>query len=89
MSSLFRLTNISGGQMQKIIIAQSLSQNKKVIIFDETTCMLDEEEERKILKNIKNNYKDLTLILISHRLSNLDLFNKKYKLDNGYLRKVV
>lgn len=82
-------SNISGGQMQKIIIAQSLCQNKNVIIFDETTCMLDEKEERKILKNIKNNYKDLTIILISHRLSNLDLFNKKYRLDSGYLRKVV
>ncbi len=40
-----------------------------------------------ILKNIKNNYKDISIVLITHRNSNLDLFNKKYILEDGYLRK--
>ena len=75
--------------MQKIIIAQSLASNKKIIIFDETTSNLDVKEERIILKNIKNNYKDISIVLITHRNSNLDLFNKKYILEDGYLRKDV
>ena len=80
-------SNLSAGAVQKIIIAQSLASNKKIIIFDETTSNLDVKEERKILKNIKNNYKDISIVLITHRNSNLDLFNKKYILEDGYLRK--
>ena len=82
-------SNLSAGAVQKIIIAQSLASNKKIIIFDETTSNLDVKEERIILKNIKNNYKDISIVLITHRNSNLDLFNKKYILEDGYLRKDV
>ena len=42
----------------------------------------DIDLERKILKNIFNNYKDTTIIIISHRLNNLDLFDKVLKLED-------
>ncbi len=74
--------NLSGGQLQKIMIASSLACNKKIIIFDETTSQLDNKSERIILKNIKRLYNDLTIILITHRDSNKDLFNKIITLNN-------
>ena len=67
--------NISGGERQRIILARSLLQNKKVLILDETLNELDIKSERNIIKNIKQEY-DITLILISHRYNNSNLFNK-------------
>lgn len=75
-------SNISGGQMQSILIAQTLIKDSKVIIFDETTNALDKEKEYSILKMIKDNYKDKTIILITHRNTNVNLFNKVIKFDD-------
>lgn len=73
--------NISGGQKELIIIAQSLVNSSNVIIFDETTSQLDIAQERKILSAIKKDYPSKTIILISHRMTNDDLFDKVVSLD--------
>ena len=52
-----------------------------VLVLDEVFNEISIEEERKILNNIFNEYKDKIVIMISHRNSNIDLFNKKYKLE--------
>ena len=57
-------------------IARELNANKNILVFDESTTSMDEETEREIILNIKKYYKDKTVILITHRKSNLDLFNK-------------
>ena len=44
---------------------------------------LDINLERKILKNIFQKYKDISIIIISHRLENIDLFDKVIKLEQG------
>lgn len=75
-------SNISGGMMQKVIIAQTLLNASSIIIFDETTNQIDVEEELKILKYIKKYYKDKTIILISHRKNNSFLFNKIISFEN-------
>lgn len=80
-------SNLSGGQISKIAIAQALNKKSDIIIFDETTSNLDEKTEKIILENIKNNYKDKTIILISHRKSNVNLFNKVLNFNNGRLIK--
>ena len=69
-------SNLSGGQMELIIIAQALNNNCDVYIFDETTSQLDQETEKRVLKEIKKDYPDKIIILISHRKTNLNLFNK-------------
>lgn len=69
-------SNLSGGQMELIIIAQALNNNCDVYIFDETTSQLDQETEKRVLKAIKKDYPDKIIILISHRKTNLNLFNK-------------
>lgn len=80
-------SNLSGGQISKIAIAQALNSKKNIIIFDETTNAIDEKTERIILKNIKKHYKNKTIILISHRKSNYDLFDKVITIENGMVKK--
>jgi len=74
--------NISGGQRQRIILARALLRNSRIILIDEGLNELDINLERKILKNIFEVYKNTTIIIVSHRLNNMDLFDKVIKLDN-------
>ena len=74
--------NLSGGERQKILLARTLLRKIDFIIFDETTSEIDIETERKILNNIKTEY-NKTIVFISHRDSNIDLFNKKVLLKGG------
>lgn len=77
--------NLSGGERQRIILARALLKKSNLYIIDEGLNQLDISRERKILKNLFKEYKDKTIIVISHRFNNLDLFNKKYKLEDGCL----
>ena len=79
-------SNFSGGEISKILIAQALNLNKSVLILDETTNNFDYETEKQILTNIKRNYNDLILILITHRDKNSDFFNKIYALEKGKIK---
>jgi len=74
--------NLSGGQKQRIALARAL-QNFSVLIIDEGFSGLDTNLERKIIKNLFNFYKDKIIIIISHRLDNLDLFDRLIKLEGG------
>lgn len=59
---------ISGGQAQRIALARGLLRNKKIMIIDEGTSSLDKENSLLIENNLISK-KDLTLIMITHRLS--------------------
>ena len=80
-------SNLSAGQASKIAIAQALNTKRNFIILDETTNSLDVLSEEKILRNIKQNYKDKTLILITHRKSNIKYFNRIITFENGKIIK--
>ena len=58
---------LSEGQAQRIAIARALVSNKMIFIFDEATSSLDNETEKIVLERIAQNYKDRTLIFITHR----------------------
>jgi len=60
---------ISEGQKQKIAIARALIKDPKVLILDEAMAAMDSLSEEKILGNLKAHKKDMTVILVSHRLS--------------------
>lgn len=74
--------NLSGGQRQRIILARALLKPSKIILIDEGLNELDVNLERKILKNIFKFYSDKTIIIVSHRLNNMDLYSKVLKLEN-------
>lgn len=73
--------NISGGQRQRIVLARMLLQNKKIMLIDEGLNAVDAVLERKILSNIFNEFSDRTIIVISHRKENLDLYDQVINLD--------
>ena len=75
--------NLSGGQRQRITLARAILKDANIYIFDEALNQIDIDKERIILKNIFNKYKDKTFIYISHRFNNTDLFNKKYRIEDG------
>jgi ATP-binding cassette, subfamily B, bacterial PglK len=82
-----RGARLSGGQVQRIGIARALYLEKDVIVFDEATSALDSRTEAEIMDTIYNLSQDLTLIIIAHRLSTLDLCNKKFEFTAGSLIK--
>ena len=82
-----RGARLSGGQVQRIGIARALYLEKEVIVFDEATSALDTRTEAEIMDTIYNLSQDLTLIIIAHRLSTLDLCNKKFEFTAGSLIK--
>ncbi len=62
---------LSGGQRQRLAIARALLNNSKIIMFDESTSSLDNENQAKIQAAIENLAKNHTIIVVAHRLSTI------------------
>ena len=77
---------LSGGQKQRISIARTILKKPKLLILDESTSSLDLKTESKILNNIFTNYKESTIIFITHRIMNLIKADNIFVLDNGILK---
>ena len=75
--------NLSGGEKKRIILSRALSNPFDILIIDEGLSQVDTNMERIILKNIIKEYSNKTIIFISHRLDNIDLFNQVIKLEKG------
>lgn len=74
--------NLSSGEKQRIGLARAFLRDGDILILDEPTSNLDTLNEGAILKAIKENCEDKTIILISHRKSTTSICNKTYKLEN-------
>ncbi|AUJ50526.1 ABC transporter ATP-binding protein/permease [Brachyspira hyodysenteriae] len=71
---------LSGGEKQRIGIARSFLHKAPFILLDEPTSNLDSLNEAVILKSIKDNSENRTVVLVSHRLSTLNIADKVYKM---------
>jgi ABC-type multidrug transport system fused ATPase/permease subunit len=60
---------LSGGQQARIALARALLNKNKIIILDDPFSAVDMKTEEKIIENLRKNYKNSIIILISHRLS--------------------
>ena len=74
---------LSGGQKQRIGIARALYNNAQVIIFDEATSSLDTETERVVMESIDSLSKDLTILIIAHRITTLKNCDLIISLEDG------
>jgi ATP-binding cassette, subfamily B, bacterial PglK len=74
---------LSGGQRQRIGIARALYKEADVIIFDEATSALDSETEQAVMQSIEGLSKDLTLLIIAHRLTTLKNCSQIVELREG------
>ena len=76
---------LSGGQRQRIGIARALYHNPKVLVLDEATNSLDSLTEKLVMSSINNISKDITTIIVAHRLNTVRNCNTIFKLEKGRL----
>ena len=76
---------LSGGQRQRVGIARALYKRATVIIFDEATSALDSETEKEVMAAIENLNRDLTVLIIAHRLTTLRNCDTIVKLEQGQM----
>ncbi|MDB3947451.1 ABC transporter ATP-binding protein/permease [Candidatus Pelagibacter sp.] len=78
-----RGVRLSGGQRQRIGIARALYHNPQVLVLDEATSSLDNQTEQVVMEAVNNISKDITIILIAHRLNTVKDCNIIFKLEKG------
>jgi len=76
---------LSGGQRQRIGIARALYNNPKLLILDEATSALDNLTEKAVMDAVNNLGKEITIILIAHRLSTVKKCDKIFFFEKGKL----
>lgn len=74
---------ISGGQIQRIGIARAFYKQPQILILDEPTNSLDQENENKIIDTLKKLKGNVTMIIVSHREEPLKLSDIKLSIKNG------
>ena len=67
---------LSGGQRQRIGIARALYKKANVLMLDEATSALDDKTEKEVLLEVCSLSRDITVIMITHRLSALKFLIK-------------
>lgn len=78
---------MSGGEAQRVALAQIFLRDSPILLFDECTSNLDSLNQHQILESIKHISKGKTVIFISHLYQNyVDFVDKIYKLENGTLK---
>jgi ABC-type multidrug transport system fused ATPase/permease subunit len=98
-------SNLSGGQKQRIAIARALVRKPKLLLFDEASSALDTESEAHIQRTIDSLAKEITTVIVTHRLSSVrhadNIYvvrqgrivetgnHKQLKLANGYYSKML
>lgn len=75
--------NLSGGERQRIILARTLLKSSNIFIFDEAFNQIDVKREREILKDMFVYLQDKTVIVVSHREQNQDLFDRIIQMEGG------
>ena len=78
-----RGVNLSGGQKQRLAIARAIIKRPKILILDDSLSAVDTETEEKILSNINNISKNITLIIATHRISSAKNCDKILIINNG------
>ena len=74
---------LSEGQAQRVAIARAIVRPSKVLLLDEATSALDIETEHALLMNIKERYKDSTVIFVTHRLAVVEFTSDNLRMESG------
>lgn len=83
-----RGVRLSGGQRQRIGIARALYKNSEVMILDEATSSLDSDTEQEVMKAINRLDRNITIVIVAHRISTLKNCDQIIELKSGILKRV-
>ena len=84
-----RGTRLSGGQRQRVGLARAFYKDTDVLILDEATSALDDETELAVMAAIDGFDKELTVIIIAHRLTTLKSCDKIIQLGKDYSTRIM
>jgi ABC-type bacteriocin/lantibiotic exporter with double-glycine peptidase domain len=74
---------LSGGQRQRISLARAIYNIRQILVLDEATSALDQETENLIIDSILQNFSNLTIIMVSHRMKSLENCSRIFKVQSN------
>ncbi len=75
--------NLSGGQKQRVLLARAFAGDNDILILDDSSSALDYRTDAALRRNIKENFKDTTSIIIAQRISSIKHADLILMLDEG------
>ena len=81
-----RADAVSGGQRQRLCLARALAGDPSVLVLDEPTSALDRDSEAAIKSSLRELRGQLTMVIVAHRPSLLEICDRIVELDGGHLR---
>lgn len=78
-----RGSNLSGGQKQRLTLARALILNPRILLLDDFTARVDRKTEMSILKNLRENYPETTIIMVSQKIEPVKDFDQIVLLMDG------
>jgi ATP-binding cassette subfamily B protein len=80
-----RADAVSGGQQQRICLARALAGSPEVLVLDEPTSALDPQSEKLISESLTSLRHELTLFIVAHRMSTLEMCDRVMVIVDGRL----
>ena len=83
-----RGVKLSGGQRQRIGIARAIYKNTPILVLDEATSALDSLTEEAVIKSLRENAENLTIVMVAHRVSTLRYCDQVIEISNKKINKI-